>query len=98
MNVRLVINQLPNITISEFCACTKSYSRWACEGRGLVGPARQRTAFTGAPDSIEKSVLLAPTGMCSGRSRLVQSVVSASWRRLLLWQTTPAAQSPATMK
>ena len=45
---------------------------------GFVGPAKQRIAFTGALRSNVKSLFPIPTGICSGRSRLVHSVSIAN--------------------
>ena len=50
---------------------------------GRDGPLTQRMAATGAALSSVKSVAPAPSGMCSGRSRLVQTVWIDSWRRSL---------------
>ena len=52
----------------------------ATEARGLVGPATQRIASTGAPVSRVKSVCDLPTGICNGRSRLVHISCMPIWR------------------
>ncbi len=48
-------------------------------GRGRLGPLRQRMPSTGAEIAMLKSVWL-PTGIRSGRSRLVTSTSTASCR------------------